>query len=239
MLIVGVVLAHQDKPVLVLFFDRNNAPEALDIGTRAFGVGDYDVPLAEYAFRRAIAIDPSLLMAHYQLARVLFVEGRSADAEAEINQELHYHPENLRSLYVRGLIYAYTGNLPGAEEDFKRFVAWVPTEWAGYNDLAWVLAQEGKYREAKSVLMDAFQTAHGADTNPWLWNNLGVQELNLAEYSAAVISFEKARVLAGALDEKTWHAAYPGNDPSGSVGGIKAFQEAVETNLAKAQSSAS
>lgn len=220
---------------LALALDRTDAALAFDIGNRAFGLGSYDIPLAERAFRKAVIIDPRILFGHYQLARVLFVEGNLTEAATEIDSELAHNPGNLRALYVRGLIRAYDHDLAGAASDFEQFTQWAPTEWAGYNDLAWVLGQEGKYEEAKTVLERAFKNVALADTNPWLWNNLGVQQLNLGEYKDAVVSFEKAKALAVQLTDKEWKSSYPGNDPSGSAGEIQTFQAAIETNLARAQ----
>lgn len=219
---------------LALFL-TSDAEMVFDIGRRSFELDSYDIPLARKAFEKTVELQPDMLNAHYQLARVLFVEGKFEEALTAINKELQYHPNNLRSLYVRGLIYSYSNRLALAEADFKKFVAWVPTEWAGHNDLAWVLGQEGKYREGKEVVISALAKAHGGETNPWLWNTFGVQELNLGEYAQAVRSFEKAQEFAGQLDEKSWRAAYPGNDPGTTLAGLEEFRNAIESNLVKAR----
>ena len=141
-----------------LFFQEpkiKDAAEAVRLGNYYFnGAGGYDLEKAEAGFTKAVEIDPKILWGHYQLARVYFVKGEKDRALEEINKELEVNPENLRSLYVRGLIYESSGKLAEAEADFKRFVLWAPKEWAGYNDLAWILAKEGKYREAKEVLLE-------------------------------------------------------------------------------------
>lgn len=220
---------------VALALNAKDAQLAFDIGNRAFGLEFYDIPLAKRAFKEAVELDPKMLGGHYQLARVLFVEGEFDEALANIELELKHNPANLRALYVRGLIYAYNNQLAAAEEDFRRFVAWAPTEWAGHNDYAWVLAQEGKYAEAKTALEQAFKVAHGAETNPWLWNNLGVQELNLRNYAPAAAAFEKAKKLMAELPESDWRAAYPGNDPTQTQQGIDVFKNAIEQNLTRAQ----
>ena len=118
---------------------------------------------------------------HYQLARIAFVRSDFDTALREINAELAANPENLRSLYVRGLIYGYRGllgDLALAESDFTRFTEWAPSEWAGYNDLAWILAKEGKYQEIETVMARALKNVPGGTENPWLWNMLGVARLN-------------------------------------------------------------
>ncbi|MDO8481975.1 MAG: hypothetical protein Q7S75_02750 [bacterium] len=221
---------------LALALDRTDAQFAFDIGNHAFGQGSYNIPLAERAFRKSVAIDQEILYGHYQLARVLFVEEKFSEAAVEIDSELAHNPGNLRALYVRGLIRAYSKDLAGAASDFERFTEWAPSEWAGYNDLAWVLGQEGKYAEAKTALEKGLKDAIGAKNNPWLWNNLGVQQLNLEEYQEAVASFKKAKALAAKLTEQEWKSAYPGNNPSGSTRGIRVFREAIETNLERARS---
>src|SRR3990172_10167699 len=114
-------------------------------GNFYFNGGAYDLEKAERAFQRAVRIEPGILWGHYQLARIYFVKGNFDKAIEEINKELEANPENLRSLYVRGLIYGYRnqfGDLELVENDFRRFTYWAPSEWAGYNDLAWILSKE-------------------------------------------------------------------------------------------------
>ena len=200
-------------------------------GNFYFNGGAYDLEKAERAFQRAVGIEPGILWGHYQLARIYFVKEDSAKALGEINKELEANPENLRSLYVRGLIYGFGKNFTEAEEDFWRFTLWAPKEWAGYNDLAWILAKEWKYAEAESVIKKAFQEIPGGDKNPWLWNSLGVAELNLKKNKEARFSFEKAKKLLGVMTLAEWRRAYPGNDPAAAEGGRRVFLEAVEENL--------
>ena len=195
-------------------------------GNFYFNGGAYDLEKAERAFQRAVRIEPGILWGHYQLARIYFVKGDSAKAIEEINKELEANPENLRALYVRGLIYGFGKNFASAEEDFRRF-----TEWAGHNDLAWILAKEEKYAEAESVIKKAFREIPGGDKNPWLWNSLGVAELNLKKNKEARLSFEKAKQLLGVMTLAEWSRAYPGNDPAAAEGGWRAFLGAVEENL--------
>ena len=218
-----------------LFFQEpkiKDAAEAVRLGNYYFnGAGGYDLEKAEAGFTKAVEIDPKILWGHYQLARVYFVKGEKDRALEEINKELEVNPENLRSLYVRGLIYESSGKLAEAEADFKRFVLWAPKEWAGYNDLAWILAKEGKYREAKEVLLEALKKTGRAEKNSWLWNSLGVAELNLGEYANARKSFTKAKESVNMLLLKDWQSAYPGNNPVESERGLADFKRAIEENL--------
>ena len=198
------------------------------------GSHGYDLVKAEEAFKKAVSADHKILYGHYQLARVYFIEKKNKEALMEINKELELNPENLRSLYVRGLIRAETGNLPEAENDFRRFTAWAPKEWAGYNDLAWILSKEGKYAAAAETILRSFGAVEDAENNPWLQNILGVAYLNLKKYSEAESAFKKAQKLADNLNLNEWANAYPGNNKSMAPKGLNAFKEAIQENLRRA-----
>lgn len=230
-------------PVAVSILNRSDADLAMFIGNYYFngviGSKEYDIDTAEKAFQKAISINPKILWGHYQLARILFVKGDNGAALKEINRELEANPENLRSLYVRGLIYGYSGksgDFEKAEADFQSFTLWAPKEWAGYNDLAWILSKQGKYMEAEKAIVLALKEASDGGENPWLWNALGVAELNLKKYSSAADSLKKAKELAENLTEKEWRGSYPGNNPASAKEGLLAFLEAINENLRRAES---
>src|SRR3989344_7428087 len=223
------------SPAVALALNRGDAELAMQLGNYYFGNGEYDLVKAERAYRKAVAINPSILWGHYQLARVIFVRGDYNSALDEINRELEANPQNLRSLYVRGLIYGYTGNSVKAAEDFQRFTEWAPSEWAGYNDLAWALSKGGRYKEALAVIMTALDKVPRGDKNTWLWNAKGVAELNLADYNAAAATFAKAKSTADQLTLDAWHKAYPGNDPASATSGLDAFRNAIIENLQRAE----
>lgn len=216
---------------LALVFNRSDAELAMKLGNYYFNGGEFDLEKAERSYRKAIDLDNKIFWGHYQLARIYFVKGEYEKAIVEINKELEANPENLRSLYVRGLIYGTKGKLAEAESDFKGFVAWAPYEWAGYNDLAWILAKERKYEEAEKVLTEALRKVLNGEKNPWIWNSLGVAQLNLKEYYEAKKSFQKAKELANLMTLKEWQSAYPGNDPAETEKGLLDFKEAIEENL--------
>jgi len=215
---------------LSLALNFSDAGLAFSIGSYYFGEPAYDLEKAEKGFAKAVRIDSKISRGHYQLARIYFVKGEYSEALLEINKELEANPENLRSLYVRGLINAYSEKLPEAENDFRGFVSWAPKEWAGYNDLAWILAKQGKYKEAEEVLLKALYEIPGIK-NPWLYNSLGVAQLNQKEFEKARVSFEKTKSILGEFTLKEWRAAYPGNNPEESASGLEDFKKAVDENL--------
>lgn len=223
-------------PRVALVISRD-AELAMQIGNYYFGGPAYDLAVAERAYRKAVAIEPGILWGHYQLARIHFMRREYEDALQKVALELEHNPENLRSLYIRGLMYAFRdqpGDLGRAEDDFRRFTQWVPKEWAGYNDLAWVLSKQGKYAEAKTAIEAAFREVPGDESNPWLWNSLGAAELNLGNYREATSAFKRAQDLAQGLSEASWRQAYPGNNPADAASGIQAFKDAIAENLQRA-----
>ena len=225
--------------LLFTFFSRGTFnPSDLDLAMRLgsyyFGGGAYDLKKSETAYRQAVSINQGVLWGHYQLSRIYFVKGDYTLALEEIEKELEYNPENLRSLYIRGLIYGYrnqVGDLEKAEADFRRFTEWAPKEWAGYNDLAWVLLKQEKYEETEKTVNLALKEVLKAENNPWLWNALGVAELNLKKYSNAANSFNKAKELVQNLTLADWRVAYPGNNPEQAKSGLEAFHAAIDENL--------
>lgn len=229
-------------PQMAIFLNRSDTSLAMFIGNYYFngviGGGEYNPDIAKKAFEKAVKINPKILWGHYQLARIYFVKGNFGKAVKEINKELEVNPENLRSLYVRGLIYGYqnqAGDLEHAAADFSKFTEWAPKEWAGYNDLAWILSKQEKYREAEKTINQALKEALDAENNPWLWNTLGVAELNLKKYAGAANSFKKAKELAKNLTEKEWRHSYPGNNPENAKEGLFSFLKAIDENLRRAE----
>lgn len=221
-------------PNIAILLDKSDVNLAMQIGNHYFGGGEYDLKKSERAYKKAVKINPKILWGHYQLARIYFVGGEYDKALEEIRREFEANQENLRSLYVRGLIYGnrdWKGDLEKAEGDFRSFINWAPKEWAGYNDLAWILSKQGKNLEAEKTIFSALKEVHDAEINPWLWNSLGVAELNLKKYKEATLSFKKAKDLAEKITLKEWRSAYPGNNPNTYDNGISNFLRAIDKNL--------
>lgn len=208
---------------------------AMEIGNYYFNGGGYDLEQADRAYQKALSLDPRILWGHYQRARIYFVKTAFDHAIEEINRELEANPENLRSLYVRGLIYGYKGDLIKAEDDFRKFIQWAPKEWAGYNDLCWILLKEKKYKETRESAIQGIKHAFNGDKNAWLWNTRGVAELNLNFYEDAKNSFEKAAFFAEKLTLADWRRSYSGDNPDEAESGLDEFRSAIKTNTERSE----
>ena len=187
---------------------------------------------AEEFYKKAIELDPKIANARYQLALVYFISGRFAKALQEINKELEINPLNKRSYYIRGLIQGYSGKLTEAEADFKTFLdtplAKEINGWGGYNDLAWILMKEKKYREALRVLKEAEEIF---PSNTWIYNGLGGAYLALKNYNLAEKYYQKAYEGAKKMTVEEWLLAYPAHDSKTAEDGIKQIISTLLKNL--------
>ncbi len=200
------------------------------IGNASFGESRaYDLPKAEQYFLRATALDDTLPSAHYQLARVYFIEGRFFSALEEINKEITLYPDFKRSHYVRGLIYGYTRVFDLAVADFREFLVFKPESWAAHNDLAWIYFQMGDYTQALATTEEGLRTT---PDNMWLFNSQGVALLNLGRKDEAKESFKRALALSLNATPEQWGWSYPGNDPEIYGEGLTAMQDSIRRNLA-------
>jgi Flp pilus assembly protein TadD len=215
--------------------NTSDAELAMTIGAYYLNGGAYELEQADHFFNQALLIDPEIPQAHYQLGRVYFVQGDLLRSLMELEKEKENHPEFTRVNYMLGLTYGTFGDTASAVEYFSEFVRTHPSEWAGYNDLAWVLMKGKQWREARATIAQAFQNVEQAQTNPWLWNNKGVAELNMGLYQDAYDSFTHAQELGASLTPELWRRAYPGNDPALAEDALQKFHEAVATNLQAAQ----
>lgn len=210
------------------FFLNPDVSLAMAIGNYYFNGGAYDLGQAARAYKKALATDPNVRLAHYQLARIHFLQSDFFQALSEINKELELHPELPNIYYVRGLIQGYARNFSEAEADFLEFIKRHERPWAAYNDLAWIYFQQGRFFDVKEAALRGLQIE---PRSPWLLTSLGVALLNLNEKQ------EARKVLLAALGEaerltpEEWGRAYPGNDPRIYAQGLEAMRGAIRKNL--------
>lgn len=220
------------SPAIAFGLNRNNVGLWMILGNYYFNGGAYDLARSQWAFEKALRLDPGIPMAHYQLGRIYFIKGELDTATEEIQKELLLHPEIPNSHYVLGLIQGYSGDFEEAEKDFQVFIERVPEQWAGYNDLAWIQVKLGKFQKAQNTVSIAFERLPGEKVrNPWLWTSLGVARLNLKEYNKAKDAFETALGIASRMSAQYFWSAYPGNDPRTAEDAFGQFKATLHFNL--------
>ncbi|MEK7567533.1 MAG: tetratricopeptide repeat protein [Patescibacteria group bacterium] len=212
--------------LVVIFFSRENI--YFSIGNYYFGGGVYDLKKAEKYFRKVVSIEEDYPRAHYQLARISFLNARFIEAKNEINKEISLYPDFYKSYYMEGLIAGYAGDFETAVNGFKKFQEYDSFNWASYNDLSWVYFQKGDFELARDIAVDGLRYA---GNNPWLYNSLGIALINLKDMSEAKVAFEKALENIDKTTAEQWGKAYPGNDPKIYKDGHMATREAIIYNL--------
>lgn len=209
-----------------------DADTAFRMGNYFFNSDAYNLEKAVQSYKRALEISPSHPFAHYQYARAEFLRGNFATALEHIEKQMEINPDFPNAWYVRGLIHGYVGLRQKAADDFRTFISRAPNQWAGYNDLAWILAKQENFAEMKRVVHEAFEKLpHEKGRNPWLWTGLGIAELNLGEYHTAIESFAKGRAIAEKMTPEYFWSAYPGNDPRSAKDAYTNFLATLHFNL--------
>jgi tetratricopeptide (TPR) repeat protein len=207
---------------------------AFEYGERHFSASDadaYNVTLAEYFFRRAAALDPTIPYLYHELARIDFLKGHFSLALSEINVQIFnqgHKTEN--SYYVRGLIEGYMGDYDAAARDYAYFLSVDPNDWATANDYAWILLKANRNKDAEQVTADALKIH---PSNTWLLATRAIALYELGDYAAALASAKKAQILASQLTERDWLVSYPGNDPAIAAEGIQTLRNSIAENIHK------
>jgi tetratricopeptide (TPR) repeat protein len=98
--------------------------------------------------RTALALDPYLPKAHYQIARLAELAGRPADAEREYQETLRLAPDHAQAHAKLGLLLAQSGRLAPAAEHFRIVIHLQPGDADAHANLGNVLLLQGQAREA-------------------------------------------------------------------------------------------
>lgn len=220
LLVGGIFLAW---PNMRVFFSQ----KFFVLGNYYFSEKAYNLNYAEKIYKIALRINSETPGAHYQLARIYFLQGKFKTARNTINGEIEKQPEFKRSFYVRGLINGYDGKFPEAVADFEEFLKWKPESWAAHNDLAWVYFQVGDFDKVLALADDGLKDN---PKNPWLLNTKGLALYNLKRKGEAKEYLTKALEETEKLRPEDWKMAYPGNDPQFSAAGLKQMLEAIKLN---------
>lgn len=122
----------------------------------------------------------------------LDVQERQRDlAERHVQYLLTLDARNTVANYVLGSLQAFNGQYALAESSYR--VALAASRTADVlNDLAWVLSQQGKHKEALPFALEATKLA---EQNGSIWDTLGFIQFKLGDLAAAEKSLQKAASL--------------------------------------------
>lgn len=99
-----------------------------------------------------------------ELAAGYFSRGQAATALDEVKLALVARPDMPEAFNLRGLIYASLGELPLAEESFRRALQLAPRDADVMNNYAWFLCQSGRLPESDLLFKQALAQPQYRDT---------------------------------------------------------------------------
>jgi predicted Zn-dependent protease len=201
---------------------------------------------AASAFARALELDPRSAAALAGGARIARQEGHAAEAVARFDRAATEAKDDPRYPYEAALTLLATGDTAGARERLERLLREHPEFGLAANDLAWLLASEG--RELDRALRLAERAARSDDRAEVL-DTLGFVQLRRGDVDAAVASLSKAIERRPSYATAQYHlglALVQKGDKDGARSALRAalgageFPEAdqARAELAKLESSA-
>jgi predicted CXXCH cytochrome family protein len=121
---------------------------------------------AEVAYRRALAIDPLLLPARFNLVHLFDTQGRAADAEALLREGVAALPAEGELHYSLGLLMAQEQRLPEAITSLRRASQLLTGNSRAAYNLGLALLQAERPQEAELALQEAV-ARNPAEVDAW------------------------------------------------------------------------
>lgn len=193
----------------------------------------YSVTIGRFAYEHSITASVRLnrmplSYAHYNLARISFVEGSLIESISEANQEEHYYPKNYVVYYIRALSYGFLSHEDKGIHDLEFYLKQYPDSWPARNDLAWLYFRVGNLDKAYETILPATTMFKGT---PWVEVMYGSILLNQKHYKEAKEAFLRAERTVNVMTSEDWGRAYPGNDPRIYGDGLISMKKMIEENL--------
>jgi serine/threonine protein kinase/tetratricopeptide (TPR) repeat protein len=146
----------------------------------------------------ALALNPDLVEGHLALALVLQLTGDTQGALNEIGKALSLDPSNARARVWQAQIYTRLNRWADAEQTLHRVLKDRPNYWLAYNELGFLLDQEGKYQES----IESFRAASlAAPRNSLALSNLGGEYLQVGDFAEATECLKRSLTLKPDFDQ--------------------------------------
>jgi TolB-like protein len=166
---------------------------------------DWDWVKAEESFKRALALNPSLVAAHYHYGCFLAMMGRSKEAVSESATACELDPMSPTTLQMVGFNEWIAGEYERARAQLRRTLELAPDFAPAHLSLAELSATEGKFEEAVKEADEAVRLSNEA----WL------REGQAMVYAMSGLKKETMEILEGLLRKK-----YAGYVAASFVGAI-------------------
>jgi len=133
---------------------------------------------AEAAFKKALQMEPDRIDAKAALASEYVNSKRYDEALQQLDQVIQQAPRNANALTTKGMIFQMKNDNASAKDSYDRALKIEPNSFAAANNLAYILAEEGKDLEmalgyAQTARRLAPEAAASADTLGWVQHKMG------------------------------------------------------------------
>jgi len=166
------------------------------LGLSSWKAGDNDA--AEFAFERALELDPNHVKSHINLTRVLLQTGRPDYALVQAGEALDIDPESNDALRLRGVAYHRLGKNEEAIDAYRRAIKVDDTDAWSMNNLGLLFIEEGRIDEALPALARAVELREDIAV---FFNNLGMALELTGRIRAAEETYAKAMAVDGGHDK--------------------------------------
>ena len=117
-----------------------------------------DMNLAHQALLKVVKLKGSRIDAHLQLARLYFLSAEPDKAGLQADAILSVEPTHSNGHVIKGLSLIAEGRMQSGIAEFSKAIELDPNNRAAYIELARAYAQQRKFSEAETVLLDALKT---------------------------------------------------------------------------------
>ena len=144
---------------------------------------------AETSCARALNLNPNLDIVHTALGDLYRHTGKYADAEIAYRAALRIHPKSVEAMTGLAKTYGRQQRNDESKRLLEKSIGMQPGNWSPYNDLGFLLYQQGQYAEAA----EQYATVLALDnTNLRGYQNLAAAQMMAGDFAAAAPTYQRA-----------------------------------------------
>ncbi|MDX2099727.1 MAG: tetratricopeptide repeat protein, partial [Leptolyngbyaceae cyanobacterium bins.59] len=178
---------------LAAYQQRSQAQHFAEQGAQQQLTGQIDAAWRNY--QNALNLDPTLLVAHHNLALLCQGEGNLSCATEHYQRVLRLDPHHWQTYYNLGNLYDEQGQFKKAAEYYRKVIsgADLPLKVDAANNLSRLYNLEGQYQKAAQVASPLLPQVQDPLSQAALLKNIGWANLGLRQYDTAWKSLNQAK----------------------------------------------
>ncbi len=152
------------NPILEVLSKLNQSIDVLQVvyGELKFQLY-WEFEAAENHIRRALAINPKCVIAHFRYSELLVLSGRFSEALEELQTIMQIDPLSPLTYKLIGRIFVATGQYENAIVYFRDAHEMEPTDYEALTLMGGALAELGRYSDALDAFKKAISFSYNAD----------------------------------------------------------------------------